>query len=543
MRRRPLTLLTVTLALVLVSTAACGTRSDRASEGSAAAPAPAAAGDSTGAPAAEASGGDGTGAAGAATGTGGGSAAATGSAAGASGSSAATGGATGSGASTGAGSPGSARGTAASGATPGTAGGGTSGGNRTQAGSSGTGGASAGPAAGGRGGATDGTPGSNAATPGAPGPVGAAPAPPRGSTPVLLASIGTYSGPAAATLVPYLQGTQIWIKAINGRAGLNGHPVNLIVYDDGGDPARYKAQLQDAVERRHALALMQLSVPLTGHVGVDYLKEKRIPVVGLAGGESWGYSSPYLFPQMPVGDALSYTFVASMAEQNVPQGRTKLGMMYCAEAQGCSDTNRLVNQVAKPLGFEFVYQAKVSLAQPDFTAECLAARNAGVQVLFMFSDSNSTNRIAASCVRQSFHPQFAIGHGIALDRHAEDPNLDGMISSTTVFPYFQTGTPAADEFHSAVKSSGKAGNIGVAMAQGWTSGKLMEKAGVALPEPPTTEAILQGLWRIKDDTLGGITLPLTFTEGQNPTPVSCWFDIAIRKGAWVSVDNFKQHCR
>ena len=62
-----------------------------------------------------------------------------------------------------------------------------------------------------------------------------------------------------------------------------------------------------------------------------------------------------------------------------------------------------------------------------------------------------------------------------------------MISSTTVFPYFQTGTPAADEFHNAVQDFGKAANIGVAMAQGWTTGKLMEKAGAALPEPPTTE--------------------------------------------------------
>ena len=537
MRRRPATLLTATLALVLVSTAGCGTRSDRAGGGSAAAPAPAAAGDSSGLPPAAGSDSTGAATAGAAGGTVPGGTGVSGSA-----------GATGSARESA--TPGSANGTAAPSTASGAAGS-SRGGSRTQPSGSGTaGGAPASGAGsttgGGRGGTGDAdpnrTPGSPPA-PGAPGPAGAAPVPPRGSTPILLASIGTYSGPAAASLVPYLEGTQIWIKSINGRGGLNGHPVNLIVYDDGGDPARYRAQLQDSVERRHVLALMQLSVPLTGHVGVDYLKEKRIPVIGLVGGESWGYSSPFLFPQMPVGDALSYTFVASMAEQNVPQGRTKLGMLYCAEAQGCSDANRTINRDAKSLGFEFVYQAKVSLAQPDFTAECLAARNNGVQVLFMFSDSNSTNRIAASCVRQSFRPQFAIGHGIALDRHADDPNLEGLISSTTVFPYFQTGTPAADEFRTAVKTSGKAGNIGVAMAQGWTTGKLMEKAGAALPEPPTTEAVLQGLWRIKNDTLGGITLPLTFTEGQKPTPGSCWFDIAIRKGAWVSVDNFKQHCR
>ena len=80
------------------------------------------------------------------------------------------------------------------------------------------------------------------------------------------------------------------------------------------------------------------------------------------------------------------------------------------------------------------------------------------------------------------------------------------------------------------------------MAPGWTTGKLWRRPAPTCREPPTSASILQGLWQIKNDTLGGLTQPLTFTEDQNPNPMSCWFDIAIRKGAWVSVDNFALHC-
>ena len=369
------------------------------------------------------------------------------------------------------------------------------------------------------------------------------PGPSAKAIPVLVATVGTYSGPAGATLGGYLEGVQLWTRSVNSRGGLNGHPVTLITYDDGGDPARFRAELRDAVENRHIQAFIQLSAPLTGHTAVDYLEQVKVPVVGLSGGELFGYDSPYLFPQMPVGAELYYAIAASTAQQAVPKGLTKLGMLYCAEAQACVDAYDHVAKYAPDLGLKFVYQAKTSLAQPDFTAECLAARNAGAQIVLVISDSNSLGRIAASCARQSWHPQFATGHSIPQDRHKDDPNLDGLISASAIVPYFRTGTPGTDEFHAAVAQFNKGADISVALVQGWTSGKLLERAGTHMSEPPTTAAVLSGLWSIKHDTLVDLTIPLTFGEGQKPVPQSCWYNVAIVKRQWVSVDNFVQHCR
>ena len=71
---------------------------------------------------------------------------------------------------------------------------------------------------------------------------------------------------------------------------------------------------------------------------------------------------------------------------------------------------------------------------------------------------------------------------------------------------------------------------------------MLEKAGAALPEPPTSQAILQGLWSLKNDDLGGITQPLTFVQGKTADKVACWFNIATKSGSWTSPDGFKRHC-
>jgi branched-chain amino acid transport system substrate-binding protein len=362
---------------------------------------------------------------------------------------------------------------------------------------------------------------------------------------IVVASVGTYSGPAASTVRPILEGAQLWVKYINHKGGLNGHLVKLIVYDDGAEPARHQAQVQDAIEHQHVIAFLENGEQLTGGSSVRYLEEKRVPVVGSAGGQKWASSSPMYFPSATEGDPAFFAWIAAAADQLLPAGKTKLGTLVCVEAAGsCSDVDRAMAGYAKGLGFEHVYRGRMSIAQPDFTAECLAARNAGAEALLLVMDSNSVTRVASSCARQAYHPTYATIISVVVDRFKDDPNLDGMVASTSVFPYFQSGTPATDEFQQAKRTFGEDLTLGVGTATGWTAGKLFERAGAQTLEPPTTEALLRALWSIKDDNLGGLTLPLTFVEGKPmPQPQVCWFNLAITRKSWVSPDGYKLRCR
>jgi branched-chain amino acid transport system substrate-binding protein len=361
---------------------------------------------------------------------------------------------------------------------------------------------------------------------------------------VVIASVGTLSGPAGATIGTVTKGAQLWVAYINQRGGLNGHPVKYLVRDDGADPARHRALKQQSIEQDHAVAFLADAEGITGKSAVEYVQSKRVPVIGSEGGQEYFYKNPMFFPQASHGDSFAFPVAAAPAGVFVPQGKTKLGVLVCAEVELCGIVGGIVEKSAKALGFEIVYKGKASLAQPDFTAECLANRNAGAQVMVVIMDTNSLGRFASSCARQGFRPSFAeLGSMQRLDQRG-DANLVGMVASSNVFPYFQTGTPAADEFQAALKAQGSGLEPGIGLTQGWVAGKVLEKAAANLPEPPTSEAVLNGLWSFKDETLGGITAPLTFVKEQPAKRSTCWFTLQVsEKHEWVSPDGYKLNCQ
>jgi ABC-type branched-subunit amino acid transport system substrate-binding protein len=377
---------------------------------------------------------------------------------------------------------------------------------------------------------------------GPPAPSPTSPLPAGPASPVLLASVGTLSGPAGNVLITNVRGAQLWVAWVNSRGGVNGHQIRVLIYDDGGDPARHKSQVQDAVERRGVKGFFMNVEALTGEPTLEYIHQKRMPVIGTETAEPWAFRSPLYFVQASNDVALSYTVINMVANEIIPRGKRKLATIVCAEVQICTNADNLFAEKAKQLGLDPVYRAKSTLTQPDYTAECLAASSAGAEAFIVYLDSNSLRRIAASCARQNYRPIFASVSSVGVDDMKADSNLDGLLVSSNVFPFFQNDTPATAEFHAAFAAFGKGMVPSVGIAAGWTAGKLLERVLANIAEPPRTVDLLQGLWSIKQDDLGGLTFPLTFEENKPASPTACWFTIKVQSGQWVSPDGNTRHC-
>jgi branched-chain amino acid transport system substrate-binding protein len=350
------------------------------------------------------------------------------------------------------------------------------------------------------------------------------------------------SGPIGAVLAEGVLSAQAWVSFTNTKGGVNGHLVRYLIYDDGGDPARHKAQVQEAVERRKVITFLHNPEGITGPASLDYIAEKRIPVIGSEGGGGWFYEHPMYFPQKPHGEAFYRSGTYAAANVLLPTGKTKLATITCVEIQACADNDRVWGEEATKSGFAHVYRGRASVTQPDYSAECLSASRAGAQVFLISVDHSSLGRLALSCARQGYRPIYSAIGSLAADRQKNDPNLEGMLGASDVFPYFQSNTPATAEFQEAMRTFGSKVPRGVGSAAGWVSAKLFEKAAANMPEPPTADAVLRGLWSFRDESLGGLTQPLTFIEDQNAKPLSCWFNILIKKGDWVSPDGYQRHC-
>ena len=374
-----------------------------------------------------------------------------------------------------------------------------------------------------------------------PAPVGGGPAAER--PPVKLGHVNTLSGPAASSLAPVLQGVQLWAKWVNDHGGIVGHKVRVLASDDGGDPARHKQLVQELVERQQVLAFIANSDALSGPSAVDYLNQKRIPVVGVAGAEAgWQYQSPMYFPQASSGPPYIQAFFASAVRQLNARGKHKLAVISCGEVQACRDVNDQAEAQTRGRDVEIVYKARVALAQPDFTAECLSASNAGAEGVVLALDSNGTRRVSGSCARQGYRPMYSIPIQNVADDMKDDPNLKTTLTAAaSTFIYTQASTPATAEYQEAKLRFGGGLRPSGGLSTGWVAGKLFEKATASVTEVSTRE-ILAGLWRIKGDDLGGLTQPLTFTENRSAEPGVCWFDMAVVNDIWTSPDDFRRIC-
>jgi branched-chain amino acid transport system substrate-binding protein len=62
---------------------------------------------------------------------------------------------------------------------------------------------------------------------------------------------------------------------------------------------------------------------------------------------------------------------------------------------------------------------------------------------------------------------------------------------------------------------------------------MLEKAAETL-QAPNSQGILDGLWTFKNETLGGLSMPLTFVRDQNTPRQICWGTNQTQKGKWVA---------
>jgi branched-chain amino acid transport system substrate-binding protein len=235
----------------------------------------------------------------------------------------------------------------------------------------------------------------------------------------------------------------------------------------------------------------------------------------------------------------------------VSQGKSKLAILSCGEAEACRTLrDAWSSPQAQPIGAQVVYTAQISLAQPDFTSECLQAQSHGAQAVLLAMDANSITRATRSCVQQGFKPLFLTASVALISSLEQEPAADGLGAATSVFPWFATDLPAEQQFQAVIKQyspslTTDAAGAGPATAAAWVAALMLQKAGVNLPANPTSADLMNGVTSIKNDSFGGlIAAPVTFVKGQNDPSMhaSCYFMVQTIHGKWTGPTGSKPAC-
>ena len=363
----------------------------------------------------------------------------------------------------------------------------------------------------------------------APGAVGT----PGETGPIVIGSVGNYSGPAGAAQVGFPRAVQVWAAAVNANGGLFGREVQVIVQDDGGDPARYAAAVQDLVENRGVIAFVGQAAVLSVRGGLQYLAEHRIPVIGTdCSAPEWYEASPNNFPQCADSTGQSYTYMNAAVRL---AGQTRLGFVFCGESPTCT-ANAPLYQDSSPAGAQTVYSAQISIAQVDFTANCQAAQRAGVEIMAVLADPGTLARFVRSCDPQGFSPQYVAISISALADTVQLPGLSSVVLGLPTFPFAGASSPAIDEFRAAMEQFGN-GEPDPAESAGWAAAKLFELAAnraATASGSLSSATLLTAMRTVQGETLGGLTVALDFTN-ETPNNQPCAFVMqGDGQGGWAA---------
>lgn len=371
--------------------------------------------------------------------------------------------------------------------------------------------------------------------PGAPGsPSVPAPTPGDGGGPKLevrLGSIGTTSGPVGTAVLPMVDGAKAWASDVNARGGLNGHPVRLIFADDAGDPAKALGLAKRLVEQDKIHAFYATHAPVTEEAYTPYAAQRKIPIVGTCGCSNTDGSPIVFHPGVGSPNGVGWSHILHLIPLS---DKRNVALLYCREVASCKGMAKTVEDAQQSLGFKVVYKAQVSLAQPDYTAEVLAARNAGADAFSLVLDDASNIRLARAAKRQNYNPVFVSQYAANDDRFLKNggADIEGFLISA-LFPDYATSPKLAD-YRAAMDKYVPGGIKGGWSAIPWAAGKLLERIAGSLGADPTSEEILDGLYALKSETLGGLVPPLTFLKDKPNGDVNkCVIGSIVKGGKFV----------
>jgi branched-chain amino acid transport system substrate-binding protein len=365
--------------------------------------------------------------------------------------------------------------------------------------------------------------------------------------PVAIGQVGTFSGVVGPISGLARSALAVWAKDVNARGGLACHPVVVYSEDDGGDPSKAAFAVHQLVAEHHVVALVANILPLSINGFAPAVEAARVAAVGGVSNTMQDFSSHWFYP---AGASIEDQVVGFLRD-GVDQGHKRLGLLYCVEASVCTLVDKQVKDgAAKQAGAELVYDAPVSITQPDYTAQCLNARDANVDLLGLAVDGASIGRVARSCAAVGYRPLIGTSASVFGPQQAADPTIRsfGVVTITTSAPWFLDDQPGLHAFHQAMARYAPGLQSTDAALMAWTSAELLRAAVDKVADqahggPITPELVLTGLGKVHDDTLGGLTGPLSFTPGESrATSNGCVYYELLTGSGWAAPRGSNRVC-
>lgn len=363
---------------------------------------------------------------------------------------------------------------------------------------------------------------------------------PKGS-PIKIGMIASLSGPQAPSSNQGGTVAPAWADYINKElGGIQGHPVQVIVKDDKGQPTAAASAVNSLISSGVVAILVGSDNLLPAYDGIAI--KAGVPLVsGSANAADW-YTKPMMFPT-PTDIASGVAAQVIVAKQFAKA--KKFANLYCAEIAACKQVGPLIKGAATKIGVGYTELA-ISSTATSYTAQCLALKQQGVDYAQLNFQTQAALKFVRDCQAQGYNPTFGSSGGVVGPDFEKVKNLT-LYGPAFAFPYSAT-SPAITTFNNAMTKYAKDSNWKTAAATLSYTGLLAIQKALASVSPSATvtkQDVINGFLAFKGETLDGLAAnPLTYSASK---PVAfgsrpCFFVIGVQGGKVTAPSGVKPDC-
>jgi branched-chain amino acid transport system substrate-binding protein len=198
------------------------------------------------------------------------------------------------------------------------------------------------------------------------------------SAEIRIGSTVSETGPAAFLGDPEAKTLRMLVEKVNAAGGVNGEEIELIMYDDGGDPNKARTFATRLVEDDEVVAIVGGTTTGTSMSIIPVAEDAEVPFISLAGAieiidpvRDWVFKTPHT-------DRMA---CAKIFEDMQNQGITKIGMISGTDGFGASMREQCL-EIAGDYGIEVLADESYGPTDADMTPQLTNIKNTeGVQAV------------------------------------------------------------------------------------------------------------------------------------------------------------------
>ena len=319
------------------------------------------------------------------------------------------------------------------------------------------------------------------------------------------------TGPVAANYAPVVEAIRAYLEHVNGRGGINGRPVRMVVLDDQAQPSRAAANAKQLLSQDRALMLINASLSSTYAPMVAEVKRANVPLY-FAGAvcptETYPPADPLQFCSTAFGARLDSQAALGFIQKNTKEPvRLGLAAMAIPISRGEID---YAEELAKKMGMTPVEKQISPPPAPDYTPFATRLREANPNWMWSWAPWVAQVRVFEAMRRLGWQGDYITWAHLNAEEELERIK-DGR--------FYVIGTNAMLEdnlpIHAEIRAVAARANIQYPVSyltEGFVAGLVLEQVLRNVAWPPTPQKVLASMNNVKVDLKGLRGGPLEWTK-------------------------------